>query len=160
MLKEEISYVGIWRLFFMRSELEKMTQAELRAYVVANRQDDEAFHLWADRATANAPKTIYPPVSLEEAERIIRSKIEERSPGFLADREANSQPCSRTELEAMSRAELRAYIINHPKHTEAFHYFADTAKPTSPLYPPVTSVEEMERLVEEYLKNRGSEEDR
>ncbi len=86
----------------MRSELEKMTQAELRAYVVANRKDDRAFHLWADRATANAPKTIYPPVSLEEAERIIRAKIEAKNPGFLADREANSQPCSQTELEAMS----------------------------------------------------------
>jgi hypothetical protein len=136
----------------VRSELEKMTQPELRAYVVANRQDDEAFHLWADRATANAPKTIYPPVSLEEAERIIRSKIEAQNPGFLADREANSQPCSRTELEAMSRSELRAYIIDHPKHTEAFHYFVDTAKPASPLYPPVTSVEEMERLVQEWIE--------
>jgi hypothetical protein len=54
---------------FMRLDLESMTTKELRAYVVANRQDDEAFHLWADRATANAPKTIYPSVSLEEAER-------------------------------------------------------------------------------------------
>jgi hypothetical protein len=127
----------------------KMTQAQLRAYVVANRQDNEAFRLWSDRATANAPKTIYPPVSLEEAERIIRSKIEAQNPGFLADCEANSQPCSRTELEAMSRAELRAYLIAHPKHAEAFHFYIDTAQPTSPLYPPVTSVEAMEQILRE-----------
>jgi hypothetical protein len=67
----------------MKSDFEKMTQAELRAYVIANPKDDEAFHLWADHATANAPKTIYPPVSLEEAERIIRSKIEEKIRDFL-----------------------------------------------------------------------------
>jgi hypothetical protein len=137
----------------MDLNFEEMTQAELRAYVVANRQDNEAFHLWADRATANAPKTIYPPVSMEEAERIIRSKIEAKNPGFLADREANSQPCSRTELEAMNRAELRAYIIDHPKHTEAFHFYIDTAKPASPLYPPVTSVEAMERILRDRLED-------
>jgi hypothetical protein len=49
--------------------------------VVANRQDDEAFHLWADRATANAPKTIYPPVSIEEAERIIRLDLNDEVKG-------------------------------------------------------------------------------
>jgi hypothetical protein len=136
----------------MKSELEKMTQVELRAYIVSNPKDDEAFHLWADRATANAPKTIYPPVSLEEAERILRSKIEEKNPGFLADREANSQPCSQTELEAMSRSELRAYIIDHPKHTEAFHFYIDTAKLTSSLYPPVTSVEAMEQILRDRIE--------
>jgi hypothetical protein len=64
----------------MNPNFESMTQSELRASVVANRQDDEAFHLWADRATANAPKTIYPPVSLEE-ERIIHLDLNDEGKG-------------------------------------------------------------------------------
>jgi hypothetical protein len=53
----------------------------------------------------------------------------------------------RSELEKMTQAELRAYLIAHPKHKEAFHFYIDTVQTASPLYPPVTSVEVMERIL-------------
>jgi hypothetical protein len=64
-----------------RIELEALNFSELRAYVVAHPKDTEAFHLWVDRATANAPQTWYPAPKTEEdfaeMERIMREKIEE-----------------------------------------------------------------------------------
>jgi (2Fe-2S) ferredoxin len=141
----------------MHSNWENMTTKELCSYVIAHPKDDRAFHLWVDRVTANAPNTLYPPVTSEEAERILREKIEEKNPGWLAAREAESQPCDRALLKTMTRKELRGYVISHPKDIEAFHHFVDTAKPTSPWYPPVQSIEEMERLIQEHLDRKASE---
>jgi hypothetical protein len=146
----------------MQPNLENMSQRELRAYVIAHPKDNEAFHLWADRATATTPKVFYPRLTqdnLQDAERIIREHIEAKTPGFLAEREANSQPCDRTLLKTMTRRELRAYIIDHPKDTEAFHLYIDTIKPNAQSYPPVNSVEEMERLIQEIFDERDADKD-
>jgi hypothetical protein len=144
----------------MQPNFREMTIKELRAYVIAHPKDNEAFHLWADRATT-APKVFYPPLTqdnLQDAERIIREHIEAKTPGFLAEREANSQPCDRTLLKTMTRKELRAYIIDHPKDTEAFHLYIDI-KPNAQSYPPVNSVEEMEQLIQEMLDERDTDKD-
>jgi hypothetical protein len=65
----------------MRSELETMTKTELRAYIVAHPNDTEAFHLWVDRATVDAPAKWYPAPQTEEdvleMGRILREKVEE-----------------------------------------------------------------------------------
>jgi hypothetical protein len=61
----------------------------------------------------------------------------------------------RPELEAMSRTELRAYIVANPKDTEAFHFWVDTSKPISPLYPAPKTEEdfrEMERIIQEKVE--------
>jgi hypothetical protein len=55
------------------------------------------------------------------------------------------------DLESMSRAELRAYIIANPKDKEAFYFWADGAKPISPIYPAANTPEEiaeMERIIQ------------
>jgi hypothetical protein len=63
----------------MRTDLQTMTRAELRAYVIDHPNDVEAFHLWVDHATAKPPKKIYPPAKtpedIAEVERLIREKI-------------------------------------------------------------------------------------
>jgi hypothetical protein len=63
----------------MRTDLQTMTRAELRAYVIDHPNDVEGFHLWVDRATAKPPKKIYPPAKtpedIAEVERLIREKI-------------------------------------------------------------------------------------
>jgi hypothetical protein len=65
----------------MRSDLAGMTKAELRAYVVKHPKDTEAFQLWVDRATADAPDKWYPaPTTKEdfaEMEQILQAKVEE-----------------------------------------------------------------------------------
>ena len=43
----------------MKSKFEAMSRQELRAYILEHRNDDEAFHLYMDRALAE-PGEIYP----------------------------------------------------------------------------------------------------
>ena len=43
----------------MKSKFEAMSRQELRAYVLQNRDDDEAFQVYMDRALAE-PGEIYP----------------------------------------------------------------------------------------------------
>jgi hypothetical protein len=43
----------------MKSKFEEMSRQELRAYIFQNRDDDEAFHVYMDRALAE-PGEIYP----------------------------------------------------------------------------------------------------
>jgi hypothetical protein len=63
----------------MKTELQAMTRAELRAYIIAHPNDVEAFHLWVDFATATPPQTIYPPArtpaEIAEVERLLREKL-------------------------------------------------------------------------------------
>jgi hypothetical protein len=61
----------------------------------------------------------------------------------------------RPDLEAMTRTELRAYVIAHPKDSEAFYFWADGAKPISPIYPAANTPEEiaeMERIMREKIE--------
>jgi len=46
-------------VFIMKSKFEAMSRQELRAYVLQNRDDDEAFQVYMDRALAE-PGEIYP----------------------------------------------------------------------------------------------------
>jgi hypothetical protein len=66
----------------MRPDLASMTKVELRDYVVQHPKDTEAFHLWVDRATAEAPAKWHPALKsmadLPELERILRDKIDAR----------------------------------------------------------------------------------
>ena len=49
-----------------KSNFETMSRKELRAYILANREDEEAFHVYMDRALAE-PGEIHPaPQSLDD----------------------------------------------------------------------------------------------
>jgi hypothetical protein len=43
----------------MKSKFETMSRQDLRTYILENRNDDEAFHVYMDRALAE-PGEIYP----------------------------------------------------------------------------------------------------
>jgi hypothetical protein len=46
-------------VFIMKSKFEAMSRQELRTYILQNRDDDEAFQVYMDRALAE-PGEIYP----------------------------------------------------------------------------------------------------
>jgi hypothetical protein len=46
-------------VFIMKSKFEAMSRQELRTYILQNRDDDEAFQVYIDRALAE-PGEIYP----------------------------------------------------------------------------------------------------
>lgn len=61
------------------------------------------------------------------------------------------------EFSAMTKAELRAYVITHPDDKEAFHLFIDrfTSEASSEIYDiPKSSdeIEEVETLIKQKLK--------
>jgi hypothetical protein len=70
----------------MRTDLQTMTRAELRAYITAHPNDLEAFQLWVDHATATPPRQIYPPAKtpedIAEVERLLREKIAQNKAKF------------------------------------------------------------------------------
>lgn len=59
----------------IKPDFEKMTRAELKAYMLENRSDDEAFHAYIDLFTST-PSEIYSG-GQEEVEMLIRKKVEE-----------------------------------------------------------------------------------
>ena len=50
----------------MKQNFDKMTKAELRAYVLANRKDKEAFYALADRIYANPNPKWYQPEDIDK----------------------------------------------------------------------------------------------
>lgn len=65
----------------MKPSFENMTKAELRAYLVAHPNDQEAFHAFVDRFTSDTTSEIHDlPQSLVEVEKVaalIRQKVEQ-----------------------------------------------------------------------------------
>lgn len=63
----------------IQDDFKKMTKSELRAYVIANPNDQDAFHAFVDRFTAEAsPETFALPQSksdVEEIEKLIQEKV-------------------------------------------------------------------------------------
>lgn len=70
----------------MKPNFEKMSKAELKAYVLAHRDDDEAIHALFSRRTPDSEATIYPSMFTEEglpieeniriAEEAIQKRVE------------------------------------------------------------------------------------
>lgn len=44
----------------MKSDFEAMTRKELLAYILKNREDDEAFRVYMDKVHAEPPTEVYP----------------------------------------------------------------------------------------------------
>lgn len=65
-------------------------------------------------------------------------------------------------FDAMSRAELRAYVIEHQDDREAFYAFVDrlTAKPSSVVYPASMTPEEIHQAVLEHIQQKQKSEDK
>ncbi|BAZ18064.1 hypothetical protein NIES4071_99460 [Calothrix sp. NIES-4071] len=65
----------------MKPEFSAMTKAELRSYVIAHPNDNEAFYIFVDRFTSEAsPETFDIPNSSDEIEKVeilIRQKLEQ-----------------------------------------------------------------------------------
>jgi hypothetical protein len=56
-----------------------MSKAELRAYVIAHQDDQEAFYAFVDRLTAKPPSAIYPAdMTLEEIHKAVLDIIEQK----------------------------------------------------------------------------------
>jgi hypothetical protein len=62
----------------MKTNLQAMTQSELRTYVVAHPNDVEAFQLWVDRVNAQPSRKVYPPIQtpedIAEFERLVKER--------------------------------------------------------------------------------------
>lgn len=53
----------------MKPNFQEMTRKELRAYVLAHRDDDEAFYAYVDKIKAEGDRVKHPPVkSMEDME--------------------------------------------------------------------------------------------
>jgi len=69
----------------MKPDFAEMTKADLRAYLVAHPNDQEAFHAFVDRFTVDAsPETYAMPQSkaeIEEVAKLIQQKVEELKTG-------------------------------------------------------------------------------
>ncbi|AVH68071.1 hypothetical protein CDG77_23130 [Nostoc sp. 'Peltigera membranacea cyanobiont' 213] len=68
-----------------KPNFDAMSEAELRAYVIAHQDDQEAFYALADRLTAKPPSATYPAsMTPEEIQNaildIIQQKQRRRSP--------------------------------------------------------------------------------
>ena len=65
----------------MKSKFEAMSRQELRAYILENREDEEAFHVYMDRLKDSPSTKIYPcpntPENLEIMKQAIRAKLDE-----------------------------------------------------------------------------------
>lgn len=63
-------------------------------------------------------------------------------------------------FEAMSKAELRAYVIDHQDDQEAFYALVDrlTEKPASVTYPASMSLEETQKVILDHIEQRKSAE--
>jgi hypothetical protein len=59
----------------MKPDFQAMSQAELRAYVIAHPQDDGAFEALADRAYANANPEWYQPQDLSRFPELLERDI-------------------------------------------------------------------------------------
>jgi hypothetical protein len=57
-------------------DFQSMTKAQLRAYVLTNRDDDEAFHAYVDKVRESPRVEI---TSEEQFERLVREKTLERA---------------------------------------------------------------------------------
>ncbi len=59
-------------------------------------------------------------------------------------------------FDAMSKAELRAYVIAHQDDQEAFYAFVDqiTANPSSVKYPASMTPEEIQEAVLEHIQQK------
>jgi hypothetical protein len=70
----------------MKPNFQEMSKVELRNYVLAHRHDDEAFHLYVDRLSAEEGRVTYPPLQsiddLENYPELI--KTFENDPGRRA----------------------------------------------------------------------------
>ncbi|WP_236579865.1 hypothetical protein [Pseudanabaena sp. lw0831] len=64
----------------MKPDFSKMTRQELRAYILANREDDEAIAALIQRGNPNSPKFPFPKndVDLKEMQEILRDKLSHR----------------------------------------------------------------------------------
>ena len=63
---------------------------------------------------------------------------------------------SKPNFDAMSKAELRDYVIKHQEDNEAFYAFVDrlTAKPSSVIYPASMTPEEIHKAVLDYIQQK------
>ena len=61
----------------MKPDFSKMTRPELRAYVLAHREDDEAIEALIKRGNPNSPKYPFPQTdeNLREMEEILKGKL-------------------------------------------------------------------------------------
>jgi hypothetical protein len=62
----------------MKPNIETMNTAELRSYVLENREDREAFNALIDRLNANAQTNTYPCPNTPENIETMRKAIRER----------------------------------------------------------------------------------
>lgn len=66
----------------MKTDFNTMTKAELRAYLVAHPDEQEAFYAFVDRFTAEASReTFAMPQSqadIEELDRVIQHKVKQK----------------------------------------------------------------------------------
>ena len=69
---------------------------------------------------------------------------------------------TKPKFDAMSRAELQAYVIEHQDDREAFYAFVDrlTAKPSSVVYPASITPEEIHQAVLEHIQQKQKSEDK
>ena len=60
-----------------KPDFSKMTRQELRAYILAHREDDEAIEVLIGRGNHNSPKYRFPQTDedLREMEEILRRKL-------------------------------------------------------------------------------------
>ena len=63
---------------------------------------------------------------------------------------------SKPNFDAMSKAELRAYVIAHQDDQEAFYTFVDrlTANPSSVKYPASMTPDEIHKAVLDHIENK------
>jgi hypothetical protein len=63
---------------------------------------------------------------------------------------------SKPNFDAMSKAELRDYVIKHQEDNEAFYAFVDrlTAKPSSVIYPASMTPEEIHKAVLDHIQQK------
>ncbi len=61
----------------MKPDFSNMTRKELRAYILANREDDEAIAALIQRGNPNSPKFPFPKndADLKEMQAILRDKL-------------------------------------------------------------------------------------
>jgi hypothetical protein len=64
-------------LMMTKPDFSKMTRQELRAYILAHREDDEAIEVLIKRGNPNSPKHRFPQTDedLREMEEILRRKL-------------------------------------------------------------------------------------
>lgn len=65
----------------MKPDFSKMTRQELRAYILANREDDDAIPALIKRGNPNSPKFPFPKTEadLKEMQEVLRDKLSHKS---------------------------------------------------------------------------------